>query len=390
MRVYVNQKQMARVAANAANVTPKKTPRPIMTHILLRTLKDEASGDRLEVVANDEEMTYKTTVEAQIELEGELCVDARDFSAVIASMPVGQTIVLEEVGHALEEPAGFDLNIYTPNGRKIDISLPTLPSLDFPDAIPTHESTQMTLPAGELLRLFEQVSFCCSSDEARYYLGGVYTCVQDDKPIRVVATDGHRLAVADGESAANAQDVSKNAIIPRRVLTEIRRAFDAKGSPISLGLSEKHVYFAQGAQSFASLLVDGSFPDYKQVLPKKSIYSFLGGKKAIVEALRRVALINSDTMAVTLTIGSNALTIEAASPKKGSAKETIKVDAVGELLDDTHLFGVNAKYILDALGALPAKCESVKFEFVSMIDPCVITPNNEDAKAMYVVMPMRV
>ncbi len=109
-----------------------------------------------------------------------------------------------------------------------------------------------------------------------------------------------------------------------------------------------------------------------------------------MDALRRVALINNDTMAVTLTLGSNALTIEAASPKKGSAKETIKVDAVGDFSDGTHLFGVNAKYILDALGAMPAKCESVKFDFVSVIDPCVITPNNEDAKAMHVVMPMRV
>ncbi len=390
MRVYVNQKEMARVAAIAANVTPKKTPRPIMTHILLRTLKGEAAGDRLEIVANDEEMTYKTTVEAQIELEGELCVDARDFSAVIASMPVGQNIVLEEVGHALEAPAGFDLNIYTPNGRKIDISLPTLPSLDFPDAIPTHEATQMTLPAGELLRLFEQVSFCCSNDEARYYLGGVYTCAQSDKPIRVVATDGHRLAVADGESTVAAQGVSRNAIIPRRVLAEIRRAFDPKGAPISLGLSEKHVYFAQGAQSFASLLVEGSFPDYKQVLPPKRPYSFTGEKKALVDALRRVALINNETMAVTLSLSTEAVTIEAASAKKGNAKEEIKADAVGDLSGSPLVFGVNAQYLLDALGAMPAKCESVKFEFVSMIAPCVITPNSEDAKATHVVMPMRV
>lgn len=392
MRFYVSQKEMARVAAIAANVTPKKTTRPILSHVLLQCVaQNGGKPEVLRVTANDEEITYQTHIDVDGEVEGEITVPAKDFASITSAMP-NEPLMLEWL---LNTPAA-EVEI-TSAKRRCEFSLPTLPAQDFPDTDHPSDVPFFLYRAADLLRLLDHVAYAASSDEVRYYLCGVHVEIANGKPLRFVATDGHRLSLVEGDivEGYNA-DLPNTFTIPRRVLTEIRRAFDPKGGPIGFYPTDKRIFFEQGRQCFSSLLIEGAFPDYRQVIPQKPTFSLRVSKTDLLQSLRRISLMSPEsTMGLIFQVTGGDFVVYSRSSGRGQAKEQIKVhEGEGEVE-----IGFNAQYFIDSLSSLSSAHEFVNLRFTGPLMPCLVEPvviekeqaDKQAAKsASFVIMPMRV
>ena len=352
-----------------AGVVERRQTLPILSNVLL-ALEDKTlslTGTDLEV-----ELIGRVELEAA-GVDGEVTVPARKLVDICKSLPEGSTIEFSlEAGKA------------TVKAGRSRFTLSTLPAADFPAVEGGAGSVALSLDQSLVKQLIDSTAFAMAQQDVRYYLNGLYLEIMGGR-LRVVATDGHRLALATGPALVEAADTG--VIIPRKGVLELSRLLDGS-VPLQLAIGTNHIRATNEQFTFTSKLVDGKFPDYERVIPKNADKSVIGERGELKQAFTRTAILSNEKYrGVRLKLSDNNLDITANNPEQEQAEEVVGVQYTGAELE----IGFNVSYLLDVLSVLeqPQVRLSLSDEASSALLENAEAPSEGEPERLYVVMPMR-
>ena len=366
MKFSISRDALLKPLNLVAGVVERRQTLPILANVLL-----VLDGDWLSLTGTDLEVELVGRVRLEGSGDsGEITVPARKLVDICKSLPEGCDI----------EFSAEDGKVLVKSGRS-RFTLATLPARDFPnveDSIGTHK---ITLLQGQLRRLIDRTSFAMAQQDVRYYLNGMLWELQAGM-LRVVATDGHRLAMCSLESDLPVDD-GKQVILPRKGVLELSRLLLDEGGEVTIVIGDNHIRATTDEFTFTSKLVDGKFPDYERVLPRNPDKTVIGGRDELRQAFTRTAILSNEKYrGVRLTLSDGSMQIVANNPEQEEAEEVVNVEYQGDSLE----IGFNVSYLLDVLGVLAN--EKVK---LSLSDPnsSALLEEPENGDSLYVVMPMR-
>ena len=352
-----------------AGVVERRQTLPILSNVLL-ALEDKTlslTGTDLEV-----ELIGRVELEAA-GVDGEVTVPARKLVDICKSLPEGSNIEFSlEAGKA------------TVKAGRSRFTLSTLPAADFPAVEGGAGSVALSLDQSLVKQLIDSTAFAMAQQDVRYYLNGLYLEIMGGR-LRVVATDGHRLALATGPALVEAADTG--VIIPRKGVLELSRLLDGS-VPLELAIGTNHIRATNEQFTFTSKLVDGKFPDYERVIPKNADKSVIGERSELKQAFTRTAILSNEKYrGVRLKLSDNNLDITANNPEQEQAEEVVGVQYSGAELE----IGFNVSYLLDVLSVLeqPQVRLSLSDEASSALLENAEAPSEGEPERLYVVMPMR-
>jgi DNA polymerase-3 subunit beta len=350
-----------------SGVVERRHTLPILSNVLL-----EIGNGRLSLTATDLEIQVASVAESEQAANMQATtVSARKLQDILRSLPEDARVVLELQDKRLQLKAG-----------KSKFSLQTLPAQDFPKiASNAGSAAEAQLPQRELKRLLALVQYAMAQQDIRYYLNGLLLCLREDGLV-VVATDGHRLALA---TLALKLDTPKTEVIlPRKATLELVKLLADTEEPVSLRVLDNQVTFNFGTVSFVTKVVDGKFPDYQKVVPLGYKKRFTLDRVVLQQALLRVAILSNEKFrGVRWVITGDSLRIICTNSDQEEAEEELEIGYSGEALD----VGFNVSYLLDVL----ANVQSAEVECAlgdSNSSMLMTIPGNADFK--YVIMPMRI
>ncbi|ROR34358.1 DNA polymerase III subunit beta [Inmirania thermothiophila] len=366
MKIEVVRDTLLRPAQRLSAVVERRQTQPILGHLLCR-----AEGERLTLVGTDLELEMMAEVAVHTEVPGEVTVPARKLHEICRSLPEGAVMRLEAADGRVVVRAG--------RSRFVLVSLP-------PEEFPRFEAgatvRSLELERATLRQLIERTQFAMAHQDVRYYLNGLLLELRPGA-VRAVATDGHRLALAERPAETGVEE-QMQVIVPRKGVTELARILgEGEDGTVRLGLGSTHLELEEPGLRLACRLIDGRFPDYERVLPAGGERLLEADREALREALLRASILSSEKFrGVRFRMGDGVLRMEAQNPEQEQAEEELEVAYEGDPLE----IGFNAAYILDALNALPG--ERVRMHFTDANSSALIVPvGGEDSR--YVVMPMR-
>ena len=374
MKLTVERAALLRALAHVQSVVERRNTIPILSNALL-----EARSGALRITATDMDLAVVEKVPAEVSQDGATTVAAHTLYDIVRKLPEGAQI---EIGSGREE-GRLDLR----SGRS-RLSLAALPSEDFPVTTDGDTPHNFAVTAGELRTLIDRTQFAVSTEETRYYLNGIYLHAakaedSDGEVLRAVATDGHRLARVDVPLPKGASGMP-GVIVPRKTVGELRKLVEEGDAEIAVSLSETKIRFALDSVVLTSKLIDGTFPDYKRVIPSNNDKALEVECDAFAKAVDLVSTISTEkSRAVKLSLGKGSLVLSASSPEAGSASEELEVGYSAEPLE----IGFNSRYLLDITRQIAGR--SALFMLADAASPTLVR-DTADASAVYVLMPMRV
>jgi DNA polymerase-3 subunit beta len=366
LMITANRDAILRPLQMVAGIVERRHTLPILANVLIRK-----QGDQVSFLATDIEIQIQTSAAIAAGSEDvAITVNTRKLIDILRSLPESEVSI------------SLSARKLTIASGKSRFSLQTLGPEEFPTvAANDHPGVSFTLPQKQLRHLFAMVHFAMAQQDIRYYLNGLLFVV-DGAHIRVVATDGHRLAycAADIGQVAGRQDV----IIPRKTITELQRLLSDTDEPIEVRIATNQIRFRFGEVELLSKLVEGKFPDYHRVIPSGYTKAIVVARDAWASALARASILTSEKFkGVRFTLSDSALKIQTSNSEQEEAVEELDVDYSGPALE----VGFNVTYLLDALNNL--KTDSVKAEFGDANSSALISIPGDDI-FKYVVMPMRI
>ncbi|GAA0766752.1 DNA polymerase-3 subunit beta [Erythromicrobium ramosum] len=375
MKATIERATLLRCLSHVQSVVERRNTIPILSNVLI----DASDGGSVRVMATDLDLQVVETMSAaSVDQPGAITVSAHLLFDIARKLPEGSQVSLTTSDNRLEVKAG-----------RSNFKLPTLPRDDFPVIVEGDLPTSFELPARLLAELIDRTRFAISTEETRYYLNGIFLHVTDeDEPLlKAAATDGHRLArytVPRPEGAAGMPDV----IVPRKAVGELRKLLDeALDSNVLIDLSASKIRFTMGGEGgvvLTSKLIDGTFPDYSRVIPTANDKLLKVDPKLFFSGVDRVATIATEkTRAVKIGLDHDRVTLSVTSPDNGTAAEELAAEYRSEGLE----IGFNANYLKDILGQIDS--DTVELHLADAGAPTLIR-ENEQARALYVLMPMRV
>jgi DNA polymerase-3 subunit beta len=366
LMIKATRDAILRPLQTVAGIVERRHTLPILANVLV-----QKQGDQVSFLATDIEIQVRTAASLGAgKDDAAITVNARKLIDILRSLPD------TEVGISL---ASKKLTIAAGKSR---FSLQTLGPEEFPTVAPSDAvGATLSIPQRQLKHLLAMVHFAMAQQDIRYYLNGLLLVV-DGSAIRVVATDGHRLAycAANTGTELSRQDV----IIPRKTVTELQRLLDDSDEPVTIDIAPNQIRFRFGEVELLSKLVEGKFPDYQRVIPQGYTKAIVLDRAIWGDALKRASILTSDKFkGVRFTLTQDALKVQTSNAEQEEAVEELDVAYSGDPLD----IGFNVTYLLDVLDNL--KTESVTCEFGDANSSALISaPGNEGFK--YVVMPMRI
>ncbi len=375
MKATIERATLLRCLSHVQSVVERRNTIPILSNVLI----DASDGGSVRVMATDLDLQVVETMSASsVDQPGAITVSAHLLFDIARKLPDGSQVSLTTSDNRLEVKAG-----------RANFKLPTLPRDDFPVIVEGDLPTSFELPARLLAELIDRTRFAISTEETRYYLNGIFLHVTDeDEPLlKAAATDGHRLArftISRPEGAAGMPDV----IVPRKAVGELRKLLDeAIDSNVLIDLSASKIRFTMGGEGgvvLTSKLIDGTFPDYSRVIPTANDKLLKVDPKLFFSGVDRVATIATEkTRAVKIGLDNDRVTLSVTSPDNGTAAEELAAEYRAESLE----IGFNANYLKDILGQIDS--DTVELHLADAGAPTLIRENDQ-ARALYVLMPMRV
>ncbi len=374
MKLRISRDELLTALQRVQGVVEKRNTMPILANILL-----EAKPEGLDISATDLEIGMRGLYKATVEEPGSVTFSARKLFEI-----------LKEIKEPEIDIAVSDNSLVTIQAGRSQFKVVGLPAQDFP-ALPAIEREGLIpLPGSGLLELIRKTIFAVGDNDTRYVLNGVLVTVtsSNGKPtIRLVGTDGHRLAVAEQEieaQDAKMPSMDVKAIISKKAANEIRRLLEEGGDEPLIGFTKNMLIFRKSGLVLTARLMEGGYPNYQQVIPKEGAQKTVVKRDELEGALRRVSLLAKDKAhAVKVTFSSDHMTLFSSNPELGEAKEEIPAEFKGEEFSA----GFNARYLLDVLAVLDKETLSLQME--ASLSPCLIK-DGDNLTFKTVVMPVKV
>jgi DNA polymerase-3 subunit beta len=363
MDIHVDRDAFFRGLQMVQNVVEPRQTIPILANVLL-----EAGDETVRVTATDLEVAARVSIPARITQPGTVTLSARKLADILKELPG------VPLGLRVQDNAWVALRCGGTSYKLVG-----LPAEEFPSLGGGEAESWITLEGALLRDMLGRTSYAVSHDENRHALNGVLFQVQGAE-LRLVATDGHRLALAVRPLGESRPAVS--AIVPRKAVQEIARVVGA-GETVDLAVSENQFILRMPNFLLTARLIEGTFPNYEQVVPRAQPRRVVLPRVAFTAALRRVAVLAEErTRPVRFTLAPGTLRLAASHPDFGEAEEGIEVEYAG----DEVTIGFNSRYVLDALGTQEG--ERVVLELKDSTSPGVVRGDEGD-EGLCVIMPMR-
>jgi DNA polymerase III subunit beta len=367
MKLSISKEQLLTGLQSVQNVVNSRTTLPILNNVLL-----QASEGHLKLTATDLDVTVSCSVEANVSAPGATTLPVKKISSIARELGANELEMEVDDKHVCTVRSG-------PSFYKIH----GLSAEEFPPLPQFKEDKKVVLPQDTIRNMLKKTSFAVSTDETRYVLNGIFFSLKDHK-LTMVATDGRRLALVDEEV-----DIGENSagdfIVPAKAVNELNHLLLDKGE-VEIKFTDNQAAFSLTAEKspsslIISKLIEGNYPNYKQVIPSESKERIALMREELLHALRRAEIMTSEkSNSVKFTFGKNQLAITANSPEVGEARETLAVNYKGPDI----AIAFNPRYLIDPLTALTQ--DEVFLEMTDELSPGVLKINGP---FLYVVMPMR-
>jgi DNA polymerase III subunit beta len=366
MKFTATREQLIQPVQAVIGVVERKQTMPVLANVLL-----SVKGSRLAVTGTDLEVELVASGEVSVGQPGEITVPGRKLLEIAKALPEKSTVTVSLDGERLKVSAG-----------RSRFTLSTLAAAEFPVVESVSAQQTLTLPQAELGRLIAKTHFSMAQQDVRYYLNGTLL-ETDGKLLRTVATDGHRLAIAEAQLATGGKNVNaQQVIVPRKGILELQRILGNEGD-VEITIGSNHIRLQIGDIRFTSKLIDGKFPDYGRVIPASPSKAVIVERDSFRAALQRTAILSNEKYrGVRVSLAKNSLKLQAHNPEQEEAQDEVEIDYKGEEME----IGFNVTYLLDALTAIDT--ETVELGLTDSNSSCLIrSPGTTHSR--YVVMPMR-
>ena len=364
MKFSISREALIKPLNLVAGVVERRQTLPILSNVLL-----SLEGTQLSLTGTDLEVELIGRVEVEAgAIDGEITVPARKLVDICKSLPDSSQIEFSVDSGKATVKAG--------RGR---FTLSTLPATEFPSVDESAGDQTLEIAQSVVKRLIDRTAFAMAQQDVRYYLNGMLLELKAGR-LRMVATDGHRLALCTANEAVSTGDAA--IIIPRKGVLELSRLLDTDES-IRLVIGSNHIRAANQQFTFTSKLVDGKFPEYERVLPKSADKTVIGQRLELRQAFTRTAILSNEKYrGVRLKLSADTLDITANNPEQEQAEEVVAVEYQGDELE----VGFNVSYLLDVLSVLDG--EQIRLSLSDSASSALLEEADE-GDSLYVVMPMR-
>lgn len=369
MNFTTSKREFFEALQKVIGVVPQKTTISILTCVLM-----DLDGDTLNMTGTDLEISITTSLQVSGHENGSAAIPAKILLEIVRELP--------DVPLHIQDDSSNKIIIKTEKG---EYKIATQPKEDFPKIAVEEGEFSFIMDAGLLSRMVEKTIFAVSIDELRPALTGINIELYPNE-IRLVATDGHRLAKVSKVNFPVKKDIQKNLIVPTKTMTLLMKNPQSSGVKIQIG--EDHVVFYLENSVVYSKLINGAFPNYDRVLPKDNDKELRVNRDLLIAALRRVSIFSSSlTHQVRLILSSQEMTIRSEDIEFGAeAKEVIP----SQFSDEWLQIGYNSNYLMDVLRHVDT--EEVVFELKDGNNSAIITPavTEEGESVLYLLMPIRI
>ncbi len=367
MKFTITREQLQEGLVAVAASVPAKTTLPVLSNILV-----EASGDGLRLSGTDLDIGVSTTVPASVDQEGAITLPARKLVEIVRELPSA----------AIRFTSSGEQRVTIECGRT-KFRLLGLPREEFPAFPSVKFENAWRSSAGDLQKLISHVAFAASTEESRPILNGVLWELRPER-MRMVATNGHRLARMDVPARSSGTEQS-DLIVPPKALEQIRRLFPAEDD-IEIARSENHLGFRSTSTQVYTRLIEGPYPNYEQVIPRENDKAATGDKAALSSALRRMSIVASDqTHRIRMQFASGSCKLSVQTPDLGEAQEEVNVTYEGDPLE----IGFNAAYMLEIMKFMPTDEVRLTFKGPERAATCEPVGWDDPASYLTLVMPLR-
>ena len=376
MELQIGRDEFNQALYRAQGIVEKKSTMPILASVLLEATQGEGGG-RLRVSAFDLEIGVTGTHPAEVVKTGAVAIKHKELYDIVRSLPEKTVVMRREANNRVKITSGA-----------AEFNIVGQPAEDYPPFPRAEKVSFVAVEPTALLEMIEKTQFAISADETRHNLNGVFFETEAGS-VRMVATDGHRLALVQRPIEGNF-NMKKGVIVPRKGLFELRRLLGEEGTgACELGFTETSGVFRRGELTMVMRLIDGIFPDYMQVIPKEADRTVTVDRPRLLETLKRMSLLSSDrsTNAVKFELLTDILRVSSQNPDLGDAKEEIPVTYGGQPMQ----IGFNARYLMDVLSVVDSAQMNV--ELCDELSPGVLKPTGDagvGTRYTAVIMPMRI
>lgn len=374
MNLSISKESLVQLSFLTSSLAQKKGSMPILANVLL----DATEDGKLRVVATDLEVSLKSEATAQVKTAGKVTVEAKVLYDIVKELPNFPITLNSSKKSRLEIECGqsrFKINCVS--------------SDEYPEVQGLNLTNPATIKTKILSEMIDKTLYAVSTDETRFSINGIYAETIEGPLgpkkmcLRFVATDGHRMAIID--RAAEGFELKKSVIIPKKGIQELRKVLEETISEETrVSVDQGFLVVGAGPTTLGIRLVDGQYPDYKQVIPTDTTTKIMADRSQLLSAVKRVSLVTSDkSRAVKLKLVEGNLLVSSASPEYGEASENVEVKQDGQDVAT----GFSGRYLLDMLGSISNSSE-VCIRLNGNSSPGVFT-GDTDSLCEGIIMPMR-
>ncbi len=367
MKLTISKDEILNGLQAVQNIVSTRTTLPILANVLLR-----AESGRLDLTATDLDVTISSGARAEVQRPGAVTVPVKKIFGIIREL-AGSELELEvDEKNACSIRSGP--SYYKVNG---------LPAEEFPPLPQFAEKKRISIDQEKFKAMLRKTGFAISTDETRFVLNGIYMSLKEQK-ITMVATDGRRLALVE-EDVELTEESQGEFIVPTKAINELSRLLQTKGTT-EVKFTDNQVAFTLKSEGgldvlIMSKLVEGNYPNYRQVIPGEAKERVTIVREELLQALRRAEIMTSEkSNSVKLSFTKNNLAITANTPDVGEGKETLAVNYKGRDM----AIAFNPTYLMDPLKAVDN--DEIFIELIDELSPGVVKINGP---FLYVLMPMR-
>lgn len=359
-----------------SRAVPSRPSKPVLGNVLVTA---NADTQQVTLVGFDETLGIQTTFSTQVDEGGSLTLPAKLLGDIVSRLPNEDIEVSEDDAEPI-------VTLSCSAGR---YQVRGLSAEDYPN-LPKIESAEIVkLSADVLIEGLRGALFATSGDETKQVLTGVHVCAAEES-LEFAATDGHRLAVVQtvDDEGTSAVSLQREVTIPSKALQELERVLNAYSSsePVTCQLDQTQVVFDLGQQQITTRLLEGQYPNYRQLIPKQFERQLTIDRKQLVSALERIAVMadqRNNIVKLSVDADSQSLALSVEAQEVGSGLETLPAQVTGESLD----IAFNVRYLLEGLKVLPSA--EIQLQCNSATSPSVLTPLGS-MRMTYLVMPVQI
>ena len=374
MEILIQQEVLRSALQNIISIIDKSASKPILSNFLLKSTAGETEGDgEVEFSATDYELSIIEKFPAEVAEPGSICLNAKKVYDICREFQGSEIRIRSTEQHWVHITSGAS-----------EMRLPLVEVGLYPQTELEQLTESLVLPAQDLKQCIDMTLFAAQTNESRKNLMGVNLSSKEGNLTRWLATDGHRLAqMLKGVEDVHFEKVPE-VIIPRKALSEIRKAMDLFGDEVNVSFDDRVMQFVGSQVSFKTRLIEGKFPNCDPIIPKDNHLIATVDRERLVSALRIVSSISYEKLKpVKLTLTEGKLRLESEKAEYGEVSDEMEADYSGE----DFQVGFNSRYLLDALGVMQA--ERVRLECKNPMSPSVIRAADDD-EYLAVIMPLRI